>query len=174
VRKGGRQVSHPNQGIGPISNNAAFNPTFQDLAAQAQTTQGSAAELINQAGTGFHLEPWAAAVLIKCMDDCLIEVETSIRQAYALQEAPQLGTLAGAVTISKFTQAVATDEQGILPAVLALRATFVQMRQAYQKASTNYQETDQMLADIMKQQTAGMPGSAPGGTPQASKSTFQA
>jgi hypothetical protein len=147
-------VAQDNSGDGffqPVDN--VIQEMSRSLADQAKAMSGSAGNLVAAAGTGFKLDPEAAATLIKGCRDALTELDHAAAIATALDAAPQLGTLAGAAQISGFTQQVATDDSGIVVAVHRLRATINQMMSAYQKASTNYQETEQMIADMLKSQT---------------------
>jgi hypothetical protein len=137
----------------------------EELAANfvKQTTamQGSASALVSAAGTGFKLEPEAAAILIKACKDSIDELDSLRTDLSKLQSKPQLGTLPGAQEVAEFTQSVATDGQGIIQGVAQLRATLVQMEQAYRNASTNYQQTEQMVTDMLNQQGAGLSQSQP-------------
>jgi hypothetical protein len=45
---------------------------------------------------------------------------------------------------------VATDPQGMVQAMASLQATLQQMHDAYIQASTNYQETNEQIADVLK------------------------
>jgi hypothetical protein len=118
--------------------------------------QGSASALVSAAGTGFKLEPEAAAILIKACKDSIDELDSLVGVLNTLRTPPNLGTLPGAKTVSEFTANVATDGQGMIQGVEQLKATLLQMEQAYQKASTNYQQTEQALAGMMNQQAAGL------------------
>src|SRR5262249_44454410 len=138
---------------------------------QLAVMDGSASNLVTAAGTGFKLDPQAAATLIKGCDDALDELNVARMHASDLDNPPQLGTLSGAQTVSTFTHNVATDSQGIGPALESLQGTILQMKQAYIKASTNYQETEQAIADMMKQQAGGLNG---GSATTNAPSTFQA
>jgi hypothetical protein len=134
---------------------------MHEFVSQTKAMSGSAGNLIEAAGTGFHLEPDAAAILIKACQDSIKELDRLTSDLRNLEQAPRLGTLPGAVIVSEFTQRVATDHQGMIQGVHQLRATLVQMEQAYQKASTNYQETEQHLTDMLKQQAGGLGQSQP-------------
>jgi hypothetical protein len=113
---------------------------------QAKQVEGGAKNLVAGAGSSFHVEPAAAATLIKSCQDALDQLDLLVNSTITLHQAPQLGTSPGANVISKFTQDVATDSQGILPAIISLKATLNDMIAAYRKASTNYAETEAHLA----------------------------
>ena len=132
---------------------------------QAAAMQASAQNLKAAAGTGFHLEPEAAAILIKSCQDSIQELDLLQRHLFAIGQAPMLGQTPGAKTIAPFTQDVATDPQGMIPAISNLRKTLVAMEQAYRQASTNYQETEAIIAQSLKPQQATLP-STPSPRPQ--------
>lgn len=117
---------------------------------QAAQMDGSAGNLLATAGKGFKLDPLVAANLAaSCQTalDHIREMQTDLR---VISEAPKLGTLTGAQAVATYTQNVANDPQGMLAAVESLKATLQQMHDAYIQASTNYQETNEQVADIMK------------------------
>jgi hypothetical protein len=124
---------------------------------QAAAMQVSAQNLKAAAGTGFHLEPEAAATLIKSCQDSLHELETLQRHIQTISQKPQLGETPGAKVIAPFTQDVATDPQGMVPAITHLQGTLQAMEAAYRKASTNYQETEAIIAASLKQPQATLP-----------------
>jgi hypothetical protein len=132
---------------------------------QAAAMQASAQNLKAAAGTGFHLEPEAAATLIKACQDSLHELETLQVHLGTIAQKPQLGQTPGAKVIAPFTQDVATDPRGIIPAITNLQKTLEAMEQAYRQASTNYQETEAIIAQSLKQQSATLP-STPSPRPQ--------
>lgn len=117
---------------------------------QAKQVAGSAKNLVAGAGSSFHIEPTAAATLIKSCQDALDELELMGRDVVALAEAPQLGKSPGALVVASFTKDVANDPQGIKPAIENLKSTLNDMMAAYQKASTNYAETETALAQLFK------------------------
>jgi uncharacterized protein YukE len=132
---------------------------------QAAAMQASAQNLKAAAGTGFHLEPQAAATLIKACQDSLHELEDLQLHLDYISQAPKLGETPGAKVIAPFTQNVATDPQGMIPAITNLQRTLEAMEQAYRQASTNYQETEAIIAQSLKQQSATLP-STPSHRPQ--------
>lgn len=136
-----------------------------ELNQQAAAMQASAQSLKAAAGSGFHLEPEAAATLIKACQDSLHELNTLQRQLLAIGQAPKLGQTPGAQVIAPFTRDVATDQQGMIPAIAHLQNTLQAMMEAYQQASTNYQETEAIIAASLKHQQATLP-STPSPRPQ--------
>ena len=132
---------------------------------QAAAMQASAQNLKAAAGTGFHLEPEAAATLIKACQDSLRELDLLQFDLDQIRQAPMLGQTPGAKAIAPFTQKVATDSQGMIPAITNLRKTLEAMEQAYRQASTNYQETEAIIAQSLKQQQTTLP-STPSPRPQ--------
>jgi hypothetical protein len=88
-----------------------------EIATQSAQIQASAQQLAAAAGTGFHIEPQAAAILIKSCMTSLDELNRLEPHIITISEAPKLGQTPGAEVISPFTQQVATDPRGI---VLAL------------------------------------------------------
>jgi hypothetical protein len=132
---------------------------------QAAAMQASAQNLKAAAGTGFHLEPEAAATLIKACQDSLHELTLLQYDLEQIRQAPMLGQTPGAKAIAPFTQNVANDAQGMIPAIKNLESTLQAMEQAYRQASTNYQETEAIIAQSLKQQSAALP-STPSHRPQ--------
>jgi DNA repair exonuclease SbcCD ATPase subunit len=132
---------------------------------QAAAMQANAQNLKAAAGTGFHLEPEAAATLIKACQESLHELDLLQRHLLEISQAPKLGQTPGAKAIAPFTQDVATDPQGMIPAINNLEKTLQAMEQAYRQASTNYQETEAIIAQSLKQQSATLP-STPSPRPQ--------
>jgi hypothetical protein len=128
-----------------------------ELNQQAAVMQASAQSLKAAAGTGFHLEPEAAATLIKSCQDSLHELEALQGHLKTIALAPKLGETPGANVIAPFTQNVATDPQGMIPAITHLQTTLEAMEQAYRQASTNYQETEAIIAASLKHQQAALP-----------------
>lgn len=115
---------------------------------QATVMNGSAANLVAAAGTGFTLDPEAATALIASCEEALRVLSEVVAQtAEVIGQAPKLGGTKGARTVSSFTQNVAGDSQGIVRAVNNLQGTITQMRDAYQKAVANYQDIEQQVAD---------------------------
>jgi DNA repair exonuclease SbcCD ATPase subunit len=136
-----------------------------ELNQQAAAMQASAQSLKAAAGSGFHLEPEAAATLIKACQDSLHELNTLQRDVEQIRQAPKLGQTPGATLIAPFTQNVAMDPQGMIPALTNLQHTLEAMEQAYRQASTNYQETEAIIAASLKHQQTTLP-STPSPRPQ--------
>jgi DNA repair exonuclease SbcCD ATPase subunit len=132
---------------------------------QAAAMQASAQNFKAAAGTGFHLEPEAAATLIKACQESLRELDRLQFDLDQIRLAPKLGQTPGAKAIAPFTQDVANDAQGMIPAIKNLESTLQAMEQAYRQASTNYQETEAIIAQSLKQQSATLP-STPSPRPQ--------
>jgi hypothetical protein len=122
------------------------------LGQQAQQIQKSASSFAAAAGTGFHIEPQAAATLINACRDGLNQLNELGNHIFTLSQTPQLGQTPGASVVAPFTQSVATDPQGIAPAIQNLQRTLQDMIQAYQKASTNYQQTSEIIEQSMRAQ----------------------
>jgi hypothetical protein len=116
-----------------------------EIATQSAQIQASAQQLSAAAGTGFHIEPQAAATLIKSCMTSLDEIHGLQNHLDTVSQAPKLGQTPGASVIGPFTQQVATDPQGIVLALQNLTQTLKDMIQAYQKASTNYAETEAII-----------------------------
>jgi hypothetical protein len=135
-----------------VSGEQAVARQIAVVSQQAAQIQNSAKSFTANAGSGFHIEPQAAATLIKACTDSLRELDELQLHVERLKQAPQLGETPGAKVISHFTQQVATDPRGILPALDGLKATLNDMIAAYRKASTNYAETEEFLAQSFKQQ----------------------
>jgi hypothetical protein len=124
---------------------------------QSAQIKSSATGFAAAAGTGFHIEPEAAATLIKSCQDALHELNLIGRDVDAVSQVPKLGRTPGADVVAPFTQKVATDDQGIRPAIDNLKQTLNDMIQGYQKASTNYAETEAILAKSLQAQQASLP-----------------
>jgi hypothetical protein len=95
------------------------------------------------------MEPQAAATLINACRDSLNELNQVQTHLTAVAQAPQLGQTPGAQVIAPFTQNVATDTDGIFPALQNLQKTLQDMIQAYQKASTDYAKTEELVQQAM-------------------------
>jgi hypothetical protein len=121
------------------------------LADQGVIMQGSAANLVAAAGSGFGLSPEGAAPLIASIQESLHILDGIESNLVAVRRAPQLGTLPAARTASNFTHGVANDHQGIVQGVLSLKATLNQMLDAYQKAVANYHAVEQQVTDSVNQ-----------------------
>jgi hypothetical protein len=124
---------------------------------QSKQIQSSATGFAAAAGSGFHIEPEAAATLIKACQDALHELNTVGRHLDTISQAPQLGRTPGASVVAPFTQNVATDDQGIRPAIDNLKQTLNDMIQGYQKASTNYQQTEAIIAESVRAKQGSLP-----------------
>jgi hypothetical protein len=136
-----------------------------ELSQQAAIMQASAQSLKAAAGTGFHLEPEAAATLIKSCQDSLHELQGLQFELETITHTPKLGQTPGAHIVAPFTQDVATDAQGMVQAITNLQRTLQAMEQAYRQASTNYQETEAIIAASLKHQQTSLP-STPAPRPQ--------
>jgi hypothetical protein len=120
-----------------------------EIATRSAQIQASAQQLTAAAGTGFHIEPQAAATLIKSCMTSLDEIHGPQNYLDTVSQAPKLGQTPGASVIAPFTQQVATDPQGIVLALQNLTQTLKDMILAYQKASTNYAETEAIIQASM-------------------------
>ncbi|HKN98110.1 MAG TPA: hypothetical protein VJX10_13400 [Pseudonocardiaceae bacterium] len=115
---------------------------------QATVMNGSAANLVAAAGTGFTLDPEAATALIASCEEALKTLGDAVQESmFIVEEAPKLGGTKGAQTVSSFTHQVACDSEGISRALHNLQGTISQMRDAYQKAVAGYQAIEQQIAD---------------------------
>lgn len=119
---------------------------------QSAQIQSSAKSFAAAAGSGFHIEPQAAATLINACRDALDSLNKLGTDLGQVSQTPQLGTTPGAKVIAPFTQNAATDPRGIMPAITNLKQTLHDMIQAYQKASTNYAETEALVQQAMRRQ----------------------
>ncbi|HEV3358680.1 MAG TPA: hypothetical protein VG247_17925 [Pseudonocardiaceae bacterium] len=142
---------------------------------QAAKMDGSAGNLVKAAGGGFKLDPHAAASLAAACQAAMDEIRTMSNDLLNIQNAPKLGSLNGAQTVSTYTKNVATDPQGMVQAVQSLNATLQQMHDAYIQASKNYQETNEQVADILKKiDPNGSPSTPAGSTTPANPSSTAA
>jgi hypothetical protein len=139
-------------------------------AGQAAAMDGSAGNLLSAAGGSFKLDPQVAAALAASCQEAIDEIRGMDRDLANVQQAPKLGTLSAAKEVATYTQNVATDPQGIVQAMASLNATLQQMHDAYVKASTNYQETNDQIAETMSKLDKGQP-STPTTTPAPSTSS---
>ena len=135
---------------------------------QAAQMDGSAGNLLAAAGKGFKLDPQVAANLAAACQTAMDHIRDMTHDLDNISQAPKLGTLTGAQEIATYTQNVATDPQGMVQAIQSLNATLQQMHDAYVQASTNYQETNEQVADILKKID---PGSTPPAEPPAGSAT---
>ncbi|HEY3609530.1 MAG TPA: hypothetical protein VGL06_18655 [Pseudonocardiaceae bacterium] len=144
-------MSTSDSGTGGVAGTgAALGAEIAHVNLQAVQIESSAKSFVAAAGTGFHLEPEAAATLIKACQDSLHELELLDRELFAIRQAPRLGESPGAKVIAPFTQKVGADQQGMAPAIECLKKTLADMITAYQKASTNYAETEAIIAQSLK------------------------
>jgi hypothetical protein len=141
----------PDSGTGGVAGvGAAAGAEITQVNLQAVQIESSAKNLVAAAGTGFHLEPEAAATLIKACQDSLHELDHLTGELMAISQAPKLGQSPGAQVVAPFTQQVGADQQGMVPAIESLKKTLADMIRAYQKASTNYAETEAIIAQSLK------------------------
>jgi hypothetical protein len=126
----------------------------QGTASQAALMDGSAGNLVKAAGGGgsggFKLDPAAAANLAASCAAAMDHIRDMQSDLQAIKQAPRLGNLQGAQAVASYTQNVATDPQGMVQAMESLNATLQQMHDAYIQASTNYQQTNEQVGDILK------------------------
>jgi hypothetical protein len=142
----------PNNAAGAAASGAQVAAQVAEINQQATQMQSSAKDFVAAAGTGFHIEPEAAAILIKSCQDSLHELENLTEELATISQAPKLGQTPGAKVVAPFTQNVATDPQGMRPAIENLKKALADMITAYQKASTNYAETEAIIARSLKSQ----------------------
>jgi hypothetical protein len=144
----------------------------QGSATQAAKMDGSAGNLLKAAGGGgsggFKLDPQAAASLAASCQAAIDHIRDMEGDLATIQQAPKLGTLTGAQAVASYTQNVATDPQGMVLAMQSLKATLLQMHNAYIQASTNYQETNEQVADILKKIDPDYSSAPTGAAPAAS------
>jgi hypothetical protein len=118
---------------------------METVTRQAAQIQSSAKNFAAAAGKGFQIDPQAAATLINSCRHSITDLTDLQAHLYTVAQTPQLGQSPGAQVISPFTQSVATDTGGILPAIESLQQTLTDMIAAYKKASTNYEETEALV-----------------------------
>ncbi len=116
---------------------------------QATVMDGSAANLVSAAGSGFRIDREAAVTLAKSCGESLAILNSVEQHINTLQAAPKLGSLPGVGEIATFTKNVATDPEGIAKAVQSLQATLQQMQTAYEKAAADYEQTEQEVKDAL-------------------------
>jgi hypothetical protein len=133
-------MSMPNSGVG-----AALGAQIAQVNQQVVQIESSAKTFAAAAGSGFHIEPEAAATLIKSCTDSIHELNALQAEIWTVSQAPKLGKTPGAHVIAPFTQQVATDPRGMASAIQSLIRTLTDMAQAYRKASTNYAETEAII-----------------------------
>jgi hypothetical protein len=151
---GGAAANAAAQGVGAAAAGIAEQVALVNR--QAATIQNSASSFASSAGSGFHIEPEAAATLIKACNESLRELVQLQNHLTTLDQAPKLGRTPGAQVVAPYAQRAATDAQGIRPAITNLQHTLQSMVQAYQKASTNYQETEAIIAQAARQNQANL------------------
>jgi hypothetical protein len=125
---------------------AAGNGTAAD---QATVMDGSAANLVSAAGTGFKIEPEAAIALATSCGESIRMLEEVQFHLRTVTQAPHLGTLPGVQEIATFTGNVGGDKQGIHAAVQSLMSTLGQMQTAYENAAKSYQNIDDEVKDAV-------------------------
>jgi hypothetical protein len=153
-------VPSPGGGAAPPTSMIAQQVAM--VARQAAQIETSAKSFSASAGTGFHIDPQAAATLINACRDGLTELQQLREYLDTIAQHPQLGQTPGAKVVAPFTQSAATDSEGMKPTIDKLQQTLLDMIQAYQKASTNYSETEALVTQAMKQhQTLLSPAAAP-------------
>jgi hypothetical protein len=148
-------IAQAGQDVGKAATDAAVGTRMAATNAQSGQMVGAAGQMLSAAGSGFKLEPEAAATLIKACKDSLEDLRHMSQRIRYLDRTPPLGNTPGAKVVAPFTQQVATggaSGPGMLETIKNLQTTLNQMMQAYEKASTNYQETEQDIADAMKKQ----------------------
>lgn len=145
-------IVDPGGGGTPVTAETMVARQMAVVSQQAVQIQTSAKNFAASAGQGFHIEPEAAATLINACRDSLNQLESLEFHLLQVSQAPQLGTSPGASVVAPFTQQTATDNQGIQQAITNLKTTLQDMIQGYQKASTNYAETEALVAQSMKSQ----------------------
>lgn len=145
-------VNSPNGGGFPLPAEAMMANQVQLMARQAVQIQSSAKSFAASAGQGFHIEPQAAATLINACRDALTELQNLRQHLDTVSQTPKLGQTPGANVVAPFTQSAAVDAEGIRPVIANLQQTLVDMIQAYQKASTDYTRTEELVQQAMKSQ----------------------
>jgi hypothetical protein len=128
---------------------AALDAQVNLINKQAAQIQSAAKGFASSAGSGFHIDPSAAATLIKACLDSLDVLDGLDAEVATVGQAPKLGRTPGADVVGPFTQQSGTYPHGIAPAVDNLKATLNDMMDAYKKASTNYEETETALSKLL-------------------------
>lgn len=122
---------------------------------QAAALQTSAKSFAADAGKGFKIDPEAATTLVMSCHDSLNKLSQLQEYLDKVAQSPPLGTTPGAKVVAPFTAQTATDQHGMQPAIKNLQQTLTDMMQAYKKASTNYEQTEQAVnAAIAAEQRA--------------------
>ncbi|HVV20120.1 MAG TPA: hypothetical protein VHF06_11840 [Pseudonocardiaceae bacterium] len=124
---------------------------------EAVQIQSSAKAFAGAAGQGFHIDPQAAATLINACRDALDQLLETRFEITTVSQVPKLGQTPGANVVGPFTQNAATDNDGIRSAITNLENTLRDMIQAYQKASTNYAQTEELVQQAMRSEQAKLP-----------------
>lgn len=150
-------LESPDGGAVPMTAETLVANRMELVSKQAVQIQSSAKAFAGAAGQGFHIDPQAAATLINACRDALDELNGLQIYMQSVSQAPKLGQTPGAQVVAPFTQNVATDTEGIFPAIQNLTKTLQDMIQAYQKASTNYSQTEELVAQAMKREQATLP-----------------
>lgn len=120
-----------------------------NAADQATVMDGSAANLVSAAGTGFKIQPEAAKALAESCGESIRILENVSHHVALVREAPSLGTLPGVQDIANFTASVGSDGQGVAKAIESLKSTLSQMQIAYENAAKSYENIDQEVQDAV-------------------------
>lgn len=137
---------------GGDASEAALSAQLDLVNKQSAQIHSAAKGLASAAGGGFHIDPAAAATLIKACQDSLHELESIGRHVITVGQAPQLGKTPGADVVAPFTRESGGYPHGIAPAIDNLKATLNDMISAYQKASTNYAQTEELIKNSLNAQ----------------------
>jgi hypothetical protein len=143
-------IESPDGEVGTPAQPAEMAARVELVVKQSQQIQSSAKGFAAAAGKGFKIDPTAAATLINSCRNSLDELNGLQQHLSSVTQAPQLGQTPGAQVVAPFTQNVATDPQGIFPAIQNLMKSLQDMIQAYSKASTNYAETEALVHQSMR------------------------
>jgi hypothetical protein len=138
-------------GGSPAEPTAAIAQSVDLIAKQSQTMATSSGLMLSSAQSGgFKIEPGAADALIKACTQSLTDLDNLMDDVNQVRLAPQLGQTPGAKLVSPFTQKVATDDQGIVQAIDNSKTTLQQMVKAYTQAKQNYLNTEDNVAQSLK------------------------
>jgi hypothetical protein len=126
-----------------------MGPAGAGVLAQSQQMATSAKQLLASAQSGgFSFQPEAADIMIKALQDSIIELSSLKEQLIIVSLAPKLGRTPAAERVSPLTRQVATDDRGIVRAVSNLRQVLTDMILACQRARQNYEDTDEAAAKL--------------------------
>jgi hypothetical protein len=155
-------VESPDGGGAPVAAEAMVQERVALVSKQAVQIQTNAKSFAAAAGKGFHIDPEAAATLINACRGALTELQQTQTHLDTVSQTPKLGQTPGANVVAPFTQSAATDAEGIRPVIDNLMQTLRDMIQAYQTASTDYAQTEELVVQAMKsERTKLAPMSAP-------------